>query len=261
MVSSQRAVPGSGDPAAACPLDLSRLTFVDPAGLVGVAVRAEHCRLAGHDVRFTGPADDDVATYLSRMRLGEHLDSLDIAHRLPPVEARDRGARLVELHRLDDAARLDALLDALLRTFVDDRPRMLQPLYVALAEMAGNVVEHSGRTHGYLALQRYDRRGSVEFAVGDSGIGLRARLRRSLDVADDREALVQAARTHVTTTGLRGRGRGISEVVALTGAHGGDVTLVSGRAQGSFHRGDLRPRIVDLTEARPGTLAAVRLVL
>ena len=246
---------------APCPLDLSRLTFVDPAGLVSVAVRAEHCRLAGHGVRFTGPEDDDVATYLSRMRLGEHLDRLGVTHRLPPVQARDRRARLVELHRFDDAAGLDALLDGLLHTFVDDRPRLLQPLYVALAEVAGNVVEHSGRTHGHLALQRYDRRGAVEFAVGDSGIGLRARLSQSLDVPDDRDALVQAARTHVTTTGERGRGRGISEVIALTGPHGGEVTLTSGRARGSFLRGDLRPQIVDLDQAHPGTLASVRLVL
>lgn len=241
--------------------DVSRWTFFHPADLVELAVRTEHAVLAGRPVRFVGPDNVDVAHYLARMRVGEHLDRLAIPHRLPAVRARDLGNRLVELHRFDQAAGLERLLDALLETYVADRPHLVQPLYAALDEIAGNVVDHSGRQHGYLALQRYTSRPRVEFAVGDSGIGLRARLSQTVPVPDDRTAIARAAQTHVTTTGRPGRGRGISEVIAITGAHGGTVNLTSGTARGLFARGDLRPQLYPQVPAQPGTLAHIRLSL
>jgi hypothetical protein len=249
---------GRDDP---CVFDLSQRTFFHPADLVDLAVRTEDAVLTGCATFFVGPDDVDVAHYLARMRVGEHLDRLAIPHRLPAVRARDLGSRLVELHRFDQAAGLERLLDALLETYVADRPQLIQPLYAALAEIAGNVVDHSGREHGYLALQRYSSRPRVEFAVGDSGMGLRARLSQTVPVPDDRAAIVQAAQTHVTTAGGPGRGRGISEVVAITGAHGGTVTLASGTARGVFARGDLHPRLQPQAPPQPGTLAHIRLSL
>lgn len=249
---------GPDDP---CVLDLRGHTFFDPADLVRLAVLTEDAVLAGRGVLFIAPDDPDVARYLARMRVGEHLDRLGISHQLPAVRARDLGNRLVELHRFDQEAGLERLLDALVETYVADQPQLVQPLYAALAEIAGNVVDHSGREHGYLALQRYSTRPRVEFAVGDSGIGLRARLSQAVPVPDDRAAIVLAAQTHVTTLDQPGRGRGISEVVAITGAHGGTVTLASGTARGVFTRGDLRPRLEDHIPSQPGTLAHVRLGL
>lgn len=244
-----------------CVLDLRERTFVDPADLVALAVRAEDAVLAGRPVTFTAPDRPDVARYLARMRLGEHLDRLDVAHALAPVQERDLGSRLVELHRFDQAAGLERLLEALVGTYLVEASDVVQPLYAALAEIAGNVVDHSGRDHGYLALQRYTSEPRIEFAVGDSGIGLRARLRQAVAVVDDRAAIVRAAQTHVTTTGQPGRGRGISEVVAIAGAHRGTVTLISGTARGVFENGDLHPRLGDHSPFQPGTLAHVRLGL
>ena len=244
-----------------CVLDLRERTFVDPADLVALAVRAEDAVLAGRTVRFTAPDLPDVARYLARMRLGEHLDRLDVAHQLVPVQERDLGGKLVELHRFDQAAGLERLLEALVGTYLSAGSELVQPLYAALAEIAGNVVDHSGRDHGYLALQRYTSTPRVEFAVGDSGVGLRTRLSQTVAVVDDRAAIVRAAQTHVTTTGQPGRGRGISEVVAIAGAHGGTVTLTSGSARGVFENGDLTPRLWDHTPFQPGTLAHVRLGL
>ena len=250
-----------GGPNGPCVLDLSGRTFFDPADLVRLAVLSEDAVIAGRGVEFIAPGDPDVARYLARMRVGEHLDRLGVRHQLPAVRARDLGNRLVELHRFDQEAGLERLLDALVETYVTDRLQLVQPLYAALAEIAGNVVDHSGREHGYVALQRYTSRPRVEFAVGDSGIGLRARLSQTLPVADDRTAIMLAAQTHVTTTGQPGRGRGIGEVIGITGTHGGTVTLASGRARGAFTRGDLRPRLEDHTPPQPGTLAHVRLGL
>jgi anti-anti-sigma regulatory factor len=242
-------------------LDLTRLRFVDPAGLVTLAVVAEQATDGGRPVRFTGPADPDVAGYLNRMRLGAQLAALGVEHDLPAVHERRQGHRLVELRRFDGEAGLDAVAAALVLTYVDDHPELVQPLYAALDEMARNVLEHSARTHGYVALQRYDARRAIAFAVADSGIGLRRRLATRIAVPDDRTAVVRAAQVHVTSVGRPGRGRGIGRVIAITGAHRGSVTLVSGAAAGTFRHGSPDPRLADLSAGFPGTLAHVRLGL
>jgi hypothetical protein len=242
-------------------LDLTGLRFVDPAGLVSIAVVAEHAVSLARSVRFRGPKDRDVASYLTRMRLGEQLTALGVEHDLPDARERRQGHRLVELRRFDGEAGLDAVAAALVLTYVDDRPELVQPLYAALDEMARNVIEHSTRSHGFVALQRYDTRRDIAFAVGDSGIGLRRRLATRIDVPDDRAAVVAAAQVHVTSIGRPGRGRGIGRVIDITGAHRGSVTLLSGAAAGTFRHGSFTPALEDLPAAYPGTLAHVRLGL
>lgn len=240
-------------------VDLRRLRFIEPAGLVSLAVITEVATEQGRPIEFHGPNDRDAATYLSRMRLKEHLDGINVAHDLPSVRERDLGARLVELHRFDGPEGLDRVTDALMSTFIKEHPGVVQPLYTALHEMATNVVQHSGRAHGYAALQRF--RGDVAFAVGDSGVGLRNRLAERFPVRDDRVAIARAAQTHVSTMNQPGRGRGIARVIRVTGKHGGSVMLLSGTARGAFSRGDPRPQFDALSSAHPGTLAVARLSL
>jgi hypothetical protein len=242
-------------------LDLTRLRFVDPAGLVCLAVVAERATGSGRPVRFTPPADPDVAAYLNRMRLGAQLAALGVDSALPAVQERRQGHRLVELRRFDGEAGLDAVAAALVGTYVDDHPELVQPLYAALDEMTHNGLEHSARSHGYMALQRYDARRDIAFAVADSGIGLRRRLATRIAVPDDRTAVVRAAQVHVTSIGRPGRGRGIGRVIAITGAHRGSVTLTSGTASGLFRGRSPDPRLSALPAGFPGTLAHVRLSL
>ena len=242
-------------------IDLSGLKFIDPAGLVSLAVVAERAKLLGLPVLFRKPAGGDVANYLKRMRLGDQLEALDVAHDLPLVQERRLGHRLVELRRFDGEAGLDTVAATLVQNYVDDHPELVQPLYAALDEMARNVLEHSTRSHGYVALQRYDNRRDISFAVGDSGIGLRRRLAEAVPVPDDRTAIVRAAQVHVTSIGRPGRGRGISRVIGITGEHRGSVTLISGTASGTFQRGHLDPEVTEFAASYPGTLAHVRLSL
>jgi hypothetical protein len=242
-------------------IDLSGLKFIDPAGLVSLAVVAERAKLLGLPVLFRKPAGGDVANYLKRMRLGEQLEALDVVHDLPQVQERRLGHRLVELRRFDGEEGLDTVAATLVQSYVDDHPELVQPLYAALDEMARNVLEHSTRSHGYVALQRYDNRRDISFAVGDSGIGLRRRLAEAVPVPDDRTAIVRAAQVHVTSIGRPGRGRGISRVIGITGEHRGSVTLISGTASGTFQRGHLDPEVTEFAASYPGTLAHVRLSL
>ena len=241
-------------------IDLRHLTFIDPAGLVSIAVLTEQATDVGRPVTITAPDSANLASYVARMRLGQHLDQLAIPHSLPDVRENQLGARLVELHRFQGQAGLDRVVGALVQTFIAEH-RDVQPLYAALQEIAENVIQHSGRGHGYAALQRFPNSQKVEFAVADSGVGLRARLSEAVPVADDRVAVVLAARTHVTSSGQAGRGRGIGEVIDIAGRRRGDVVLVSGDAHGVFHRGSLDPQLTTLGAPHPGTLAHACLTL
>lgn len=241
-------------------VDLRRLTFIDPAGLVSIAVLTERAVNRRHPVAITAPGDSNVANYIARMRLGQHFDRLGIAHSLPDVRENQLGPRLVELHRFEGQAGLERVVNALVQTFLTEH-RDVQPLYAALQEIAENVIQHSGSQHGYAALQRFENSRKVEFAVADAGVGLRARLSESVPVSDARAAVMLAAQTHVTSTGQAGRGRGIGEVIAIAGRRRGDVVLVSGDAHGVFHRGSLSPRLTTLGAPHPGTLAHACLTL
>jgi hypothetical protein len=242
-------------------LDLEQLRFSEPAGIVSLAVLSDLATSVGRSVEFRAPANENSASYLARMRLGQHLDRLGIAHRLPPVNERDLGARLVELRRFDGAAGLEGVIDALVQTYVETQPDVVQPLYTALHEIASNVIHHSGRSHGYAALQRFDASRDVVFAVADGGIGLRARLATRFAVPDDRRAIARAVQTHISTMSEAGRGRGIARVIAVTGQRRGAVTLLSGSARAVFTRGDPRPQFGDCLTPHPGTLVTARLSL
>lgn len=242
-------------------LDLEHLSFVEPAGIVSIAVLSDLAAAAGRAVDFRAPTNQNSASYLARMRLGQHLDELGIAHDLVTVNERDQGARLVELRRFEGATGLESVIDALVQTYVETQPDMVQPLYTALHEIASNVIHHSGRSHGYAALQRFDRSRDVVFAVADGGVGLRARLATRFTVPDDRTAIARAVQTHVSTMSEAGRGRGIARVIAITGQQRGAVTLLSGSARAVFTRGDPRPQFADFLTPHPGTLVTARLSL
>jgi anti-anti-sigma regulatory factor len=240
-------------------LDLSVASFVDPAGLVALAAIAERASDDGRHINFTAPLSPDCASYLSRMRLGQYLTSLGVTHELPPVRENPLGDRLNELKRFTGEDEYEELAGTVERTFRGEHPVTAKALYRAVHEIASNVIDHSGRTGGFLALQRFRQTNTVAFAVADSGIGLRASLSGRYTISTDAVALARAAQTHVSAVDDRGRGRGIGRVIAITGQHAGEVILVSGTSQGSFTRGSVDPRVENLAAGFPGTLAQARL--
>jgi hypothetical protein len=242
-------------------IDLSAATFVDPAGLVAIAAVAERAGDDGRRISFTPPLSHDCASYLSRMRLGHYLTGLHVDHGLPPVRERPLGDRLNELTRFTGEEGYEELAATVQRTFDTENRETAKALYRAVNEIASNVIDHSGRSGGFLALQHFRQTNTVAFAVADSGVGLRTSLSRRYTISDDRIAIARAAQTHVTAVDGRGRGRGIGRVIAITGRHAGEVLLLSGRSQGAFTRGNIDPRVEDLKARFPGTLAQARLAV
>lgn len=214
-------------------INLSRANFVRPSGLVAVMCLASAAIRAGRRVSFTPPPFDTGASgYLYRMRLHEHLEELGITPNLRRVKFHDTGNNLYELDSFstsEGAGRLATQVFDLGRSagFDDAAARSL---YTVVQEAAGNVVEHSdpqGSPRGYIALQSYRRAGSVEFAIGDPGIGLRASLSEKHDVSDDQQSVELAMQYGVSGTGRTGRGRGL---VIMRRTAGMEFSLSSGRS-------------------------------
>lgn len=242
-------------------IDLRLATFVDPAWLVTIAALTERAVKEGREVRFLPPESADCAMYLARMRLPQHLTRLGIAHEMQAVRENPQGDRLYELRRFDSEEEFDELAGRVQRTFHTQNPPIAKALYRSVHEVASNVLEHSGRSGGYLALQRFERSRDVAFAVADSGIGLRGSLSKRFTIPNDRTAIVRAALEHVTSRDVPGHGRGIGRVITITGQHGGSVLLASGTSQGLLYGGRTDPQLHDLVAPLEGTLAQARLAV
>ncbi len=214
-------------------IDLSKADFVDPMGLVTVAVLAESSKKQGLPVSFRNPSNPDTNRYLARMHLGQALTDLGIFCSFPPVTERDTGDRIMELQRFSRDEDDDKLASQVFRILEWDDPDDAKTLFRCISEAIDNVCEHSGSDGGWAALQQYkDKRGArrVAFAVGDSGMGLRASLTRAIEVSSDQEAISRSVERGVSGTGDSTRGEGLADLIARVRARGGHVRLWSGQA-------------------------------
>lgn len=233
ILSFLRSLPGdSGEPLT---IDFSGVSFVDPGSVVGLACLADRGRAAGRQVTFMAPSGYNVRNYLSRMHLGEVLDALGVTHDLGRVRENDLSTELLELVKFsgrDSGDELGTLLYDKLEARSDVHPEVAESLQNSIAELSTNVRTHAQVDHGYAMAQTIPNRSLIRFAIGDAGIGLKKSLEknRDLPVDDDKNAIGLAVQANVTSTGERGRGTGLAEVVGSTVGFGGKVMLASGGA-------------------------------
>lgn len=247
------------DPVGPLVLDLSTASFVEPYGLVGVAVLAEQAVSAGREVTFVPPTNPNVRNYLSRMRLGEVLTDLGITHGLPVVNANPLQSELLELQKFSGQGGGEAVatlvFDKLEAVGADNEVR--QTLFEAVCEVAGNVDYHANVPHGYVAAQTTHQGGKVSFAIADSGQGLMSSLAAFHDISDDAEAIDLAVKEEVSGTGERGRGQGLPTVVSTSVGLNGNVHIASGNARNLHSRNGVNKFVT--SGSFPGTAIQVEL--
>lgn len=237
-----------------CNIDLTHAGFVEPAGVVAIAAMVDRARRAGCEVVVTAPTNQEVRRYLARVQLGAHLDRLEIDHQLGTVTSHDVDG-LCELRWFGSETELDEVAETIIEQYRHAGLDVVEPLYLALYELAVNAVNHSGQGGGYVALQAFPKTEDVAFAVADSGVGLRARI----GGATDAQAIALAARKYQTSETGPGRGCGITGVIELTNKHRGSVTFYTGGAKGTFSDGQWTPRVSSLNAPFMGTLVNTRL--
>jgi len=201
-------------------LDLSRVDFVMPRGIVAIATYVESAVREGVAVRVIGPSSPDISRYLSRAHLPHVLNELGVQHDFGMVRERNLGNRLVVLTRFSNNNDVVALADSVRDFAAPYGTGSADALHTAVCEAGENVETHAGTPHGYLVAQYYPGNRAFRFALGDSGIGFYGRLSQ-IGATDAGHALEMAGRAGVTTTGDPFRGLGISSIrnqlVALNG--------------------------------------------
>ncbi|UDF20129.1 hypothetical protein [Rhodococcus qingshengii] len=235
-------------------IDLSAAEFIDTLGLVAVAVAAEDARSYGRTVNLRLPTALTTRNWLSRMHLRAGMESIGVPCPLSAVNESPLGDRLLELHRFDSSSP-DELAEKVYAILSGDDPEEAGELYTSVAEAAANVCDHSGAEGGWAALRQVGTGlvRTVEFAVADSGVGLRSSLSRANGVDNDVHAMHLAVTKGVSGTGLRHRGLGLADIAASATGRQGLLRLFSGRAEAKTKpNGDLHAR--ESQVRYPGTL-------
>lgn len=208
-------------------IDLSRMSWTDPGGLVAVAVVAEALVRDGATVTVKTPADRERRNYLDRMRLGWVLDDIGAGHDFTGVrEHRPRNA-LLEVQRFEGTDQPNGLAQMVYETLAVTDEGLAVAMHQSIVEIGINVPEHSGLTHGYIAAQTTRDNRLVQFAIADSGRGFAAGL-RARGVATEADALARV----LGPSGLSSRahssgGFGIPTTRRLLTERGGHMSIVS----------------------------------
>lgn len=221
-------------------VDLSRVRFVLPGGIVAVACLAKAASARGVDVMVKAPADLNVDRYVSRMGLGEVLSDCGLHAPFTVVTHHDRADVLVGCQWADEegiAGLANMVNDRLWEANVPERTTDL--IVSAVFEVADNVLAHSESGGGFICAQTYQpstRFERIELAVGDIGRGVKASLQQRYNPADDQDALELAIQNNVS--GLNpNRGIGLHNVARDIPRAGGRLTIRSGSAYLHVHPG------------------------
>lgn len=159
-------------------LDLSRVRFITPGGLVGLACLIESWILKYGELSLIVPDNLDVLGYMHRMDFFEHFrDRVSFDKSLSYLETRGRHpASLSELRRVvsketarDVSKQFYEILEGpggLCKAEVDHCCEVL-------TESLNNVLDHAGSTCGaYTAIQKWPALDKVAVAVADAGVGI-----------------------------------------------------------------------------------------
>jgi hypothetical protein len=237
---------GWPEDAARVELDFACQRWVLPSGTVGLSCMIAWARGRGQAVtaRLGGCEN---AGYWERMGFFRLFD----LEAPPPMAHHPARGRFSEIRRIEDIREVDPITEELVAVTNPD-PGALRVHGYLVSEALNNVCQHSGAV-GFCASQAYPSEGTVRFAIGDCGCGLREALADHAP-ADDAEAIELALRVGVTGRSraaqmaapreMRNKGVGLSAITKLVAANRGSLLIWTGSA------------VKDWTVARSRMLAA-----
>jgi anti-sigma regulatory factor (Ser/Thr protein kinase) len=227
-------------------IDLSRVSFIDPYGMLALLEIGELCQL--EDVRKTIilPRSADVLSYLDRMDFfaharrsfsleessgqaaGKHQRSADsdVLLEITPIEKSN------DIHFIVGKVRDRA--QAILATHLHYDERAINGFIVALSEVCQNIIEHS-ENKGFVGIQKYRfpklDKNVVKIAVMDIGIGFRRSLSGRFKLKSDIEAIDKALLHGASRYEDEGRGHGLAAVRRFVTQWNGKLSIRSGTAR------------------------------
>ncbi|MFD4197646.1 hypothetical protein [Amycolatopsis thermoflava] len=249
-------------------LDARQLTFASPLDLAAMVALARAAGARGEHVQLITPRDRNVASYLERLDVISGLPpGADVVGDLPGGPRADLADRLLEVTPLrpDGANQLSERMGRMLTRHYGDLGRRY---FSGVGELIDNAISHGVSSLGaFVAAQVYtgatSGRPGIEFAVCDTGVGVRAHLGHTLadDVlVDDVAALEAALRPGVTGTREK-RGHGLNDLWRAVPKGGfARLQLRSGKGLASVvgDGGSRRPACVPSDVEVAGTWAFLR---
>ncbi|MBI4203273.1 MAG: hypothetical protein HY532_09205 [Chloroflexi bacterium] len=167
-------------------LDMAHVTFIHPIALVGFLRLYQKLHNLGKKIHIKLPISGDVVNYLANVHFLEALESVEPVAGSPQVLNRliPDLTTIVPVQRFDNEGEVEALAQRL-EEAMGTMGGLMPSCYTIVAELASNVVHHSGVGNGWAMVQRYGySTGSIiEIAVGDWGKGVRNSLRGNEDLA------------------------------------------------------------------------------
>lgn len=234
-------------------LDLTRVGFIDPFGMVALVLFINHLpdearpvrlRMSGFDWERGEQSNNNggnAASYLTRMNFWdavfERIDAPPGKIPLRPKGLVDKNVLLdVTIFRTHDA--ISAMLHQTgeilqnLGYTVTARGHVLE----VLSELCSNVLLHANTLFGGVAaMQTYRNRAGVRYVVmsiGDAGVGVRKSLANNAALSNrlesDAQALGVAVQAGSSRFGHGGHGGGLPRVLEISKRYGGRVAFRSG---------------------------------
>lgn len=261
-------------------LDLSRVAFIDPYGVVALTLFLNHLPESALPVKLCLPgyspggkvSDNAVVNYLTRMGFWEEVQKpLGVPARLLPARpdwSEDKGV-LIDITILHGR---DAINVMLRKTGEILQNLKFSPIgrghvMEVLSELSSNVLDHAKSDFGgVVATQTYRSRRSgtryLVMSIGDMGIGVRASIagneKLSGRLHSDAQALGVAVQMGNSRFETGGRGGGLPRVLEIARRYGGSVAIRSGAGALAFRGEDESRRSFD---AAPQVGTQLRIML
>jgi signal transduction histidine kinase len=251
-------------------IDLTRLEFIAPYGLVGICLLGRYARTFSPQVSYRLPDSYALRSYLGRVRFAEAMGSLVEMSGPPllvdPGREKSESEALLELTRIEERADVESLLEhigqrveVILAEELGYREIEITQFKNVVAELCHNILDHS-MNWGYVTAQRYlDPRlhkKYVVIGVGDLGIGVKKSLSCRFDVAQwsHGQALIKSLKKHFSRDSERGLGLYI--VNQICHRYNGNLHFRSGDTRVYIRR---RQQTQYVSAFFPGTLLSITL--
>lgn len=233
------------DPHSPIEIDIQKIKFVDPYGLVALCLVGRHLKNKCKELSIILPDSFDCQAYLyamnfipfvqSFMQVKNTISGADTA----PHLAQDVVLELTKVEKKDkdpdnDVRSILERLSIILQNQLNFGEKDVTNLSNIVSELCYNIKDHS-EDEGIVVVQRYQRRIDgkryVVIGVGDLGIGIKSSLGKRYDVSgwSHVEAIVRALKKEFSA--MPDRGFGLYMVSKVTQDYKGALHIRSGDAR------------------------------
>lgn len=241
--------------------DFSKVTFIEPVGVVVLSNLIEYLKKVGVSVWFKG--------HKTKTRVTEFLDDAGFFRhylKTPIFEGSSLRSTTMPLQLIAQTEFTSFLYQKLMPWIgmeVGLSEESLSSLRTSLEEIFHNVDDHSGEGIGCTFAQHFPNKQQIQLAVSDFGYGIPNVVRTKIPDLSDPEALRKACEEGFSTqSNVRNRGAGLPNLMRyVTQRNNGTVLLASGKANLSASKGSSGTALTARHQNGfyPGTLVRVLL--